>query len=309
MKAGFGQKDKNPEAEKLITDAHIKAVKDFGQEADIIGFHGQTTYHDPDHGVTVQIGDGQRLAQEVGIDVVYDFRSADVAAGGQGAPLIPLYHWARALQSDLELPAAIVNIGGVSNVTWIGEGPYDVLAFDCGPGNALMDDYMMKKYGEPFDKDGARAKAGAVENGLLDEFLEDPFFAAKPPKSLDRDHWTLDLVKDMSETHALTTLTVATVSAIVKAQDHFPAPVKSWIIAGGGRHNTTLMERFADQVTVPVNMVDTMKWDGDALEAEGFAYLAVRSLLGEPLSLPSTTGVPKPMVGGVFASHSQGESS
>ena len=184
VKAGFGQKDKNPEAEKLITDAHIKAVKDFGQEADIIGFHGQTTYHDPDHGVTVQIGDGQRLAQEVGIDVVYDFRSADVAAGGQGAPLIPLYHWARALQSDLELPAAIVNIGGVSNVTWIGEGPYDVLAFDCGPGNALMDDYMMKKYGEPFDKDGARAKAGAVENGLLDEFLEDPFFAAKPQSRL-----------------------------------------------------------------------------------------------------------------------------
>lgn len=298
VKAGFGKPDIDPEAEKIITDAHIKAVKDFGQEAEVIGFHGQTILHDPNNGKTVQIGDAARLAKETGIDVVYDFRSADVAAGGQGAPLIPLYHWGLVLGAkNIPLPAVVINIGGVANITWINHD--DVIAFDCGPGNALINDFMVKRKKKFFDEDGKLAAAGAVDRSVLDLYLEDAFFEKAPPKSLDRDHWNIGHVMDLSDEYGAATLTALTAEGIAQGYRQLPERPKSQFVAGGGRHNKEMMERLGKLIG-PVKSVDDVGWDGDALEAQGFAYLAVRSLAGAPISLPKTTGVPKPMTGGLL---------
>ena len=290
------------EAAQVVTAAHIRALESLGWEADVIGFHGQTIFHDPAAGETVQIGDGAALARAIGIDVVCDFRSADVAACGQGAPLLPLYHQARVRAAGLAFPTAILNIGGVGNVTWLGSPSVSggILAFDTGPGNALIDDFVKVRTGASFDIDGALARAGEVDARILAALLSSSYFREKPPKSLDRDMWNVALVSALSDADGAATLSAFTVEAIKIAAMFFPAGPKQWFVCGGGRHNGFMMESLRAALGVSVQSVDALGWNGDALEAEGFAYLAVRSLQGLPLSVPNTTGVPVAQTGGVL---------
>lgn len=268
-------------------------------DIDLVGFHGQTLYHDPANGFTWQIGNGAMLARLTGIDVINDFRAADVAAGGQGAPLIPLYHQARAGADNLERPVAILNIGGVSNITYLGESG-EIIAFDTGPGNALLDDWVKRHLGRPYDENGMLARQGQADEGLLKKLLAHAYFRAAPPKSLDRDQWDTSLYRHLNAADGAATLAEFTIRAVAKALDHLPQPPKAWYVTGGGRHNPVLMEGLARIFNVKVRPVDDLGWDGDALEAEGFAYLAVRSRLGLPLSVPTTTGVRAPVSGGIY---------
>lgn len=287
-------------AERAMTLAHAAAVAElrrrFPGPVDLIGFHGQTIDHDPASRRTWQIGDGGLLAVETGIDVIADFRSADVAAGGQGAPLLPLYH--AALAHDLKKPVAILNIGGVANITFIGAEEESLLAFDTGPGCALLNDWVKCHTGEEYDRDGALAAAGVVDEGVVAAYLKDEYFNRTPPKSLDRNHWNTEKFSGLSVEDGAATLTAFTVQAIAKARDHLPQAPLSWYVTGGGRLNPAMMDGLRRVLNVPVAPVDDLGWDGDAMEAEGFAYLAVRSDLGLPLSLPGTTSVPQPMRGG-----------
>lgn len=290
------------EAEALMTDAHARIIHDLlsltqmnADQVDMIGFHGQTIFHDPANRFTWQIGDGARLAQKTGITVINDFRSADVAAGGQGAPLIPVYH--AALSTGLARPVAILNIGGVANVTFIDDNN-DVLAFDVGPGNALVNDWIRRHTGAEYDHDGEYALAGQVDHAVLSGLVQSPFFAVRPPKSLDRDAWTADVVQGLSLQDGAATLSAFTVRGVALALDYLSQKPAAWYVTGGGRLNPAMMDGLRQALGVPVETVDTLGWDGDALEAQGFAYLAVRSHLGLPLSFPTTTGVGEPMCGG-----------
>ncbi len=292
------------ETERMITERHVDAVDAFLQDTginasqiDIIGFHGQTVFHQPAQNLTVQIGDGAALAQRCGIEVVCDMRAADVAAGGQGAPLAPAYH--RALAARLpDLPAAFVNIGGVANVTWIGRGG-DLLAFDTGPGNALLDDWAMQHLNCPIDQDGALARSGRLNEDILHNYLAHAYFDAPVPKSLDRGSFTLDPVSSLSPSDGAATLAHFTASSIVHAAAWFPTPPQTWVVSGGGRRNRFLMELLAWYAETPVVPTEAIGCDGDAIEAEAWGYLAVRSLKHLPLTYPSTTGVPKPLTGGL----------
>ena len=301
-----------------LTLAHEDAVRTlclenglaFG-EIHILGFHGHTILHEPiihepgmpksgppaaGPGRTWQIGDGPLLARRIGIDVITDFRSADVAAGGQGAPLAPLYH--AALAQEIERPVAVLNIGGMANVTYIGEGGA-LLAFDTGPGNALIDDWTRCEAGLDFDADGALGRAGTVDGRVLAAYLERPWFAYPPPKSLDRLNFDIDSCAGLSPADGAATLTALTAETAARAARHFPEPVRRWLVTGGGRRNPTLMAALGQATGAEVAPVEAVGWDGDALEAQAFAYLAVRVLAGLPLSLPDTTGVNAPMPGGV----------
>lgn len=296
------------EVEDAITRAHAVAVSRLldilevsAGEIDVIGFHGHTILHRPDARKTRQIGDGAALARMTGIDVVGDFRSADVAAGGQGAPLAPLFH--RALATGLEKPLAVLNLGGVGNVTWLGPSEPDILAFDTGPGNALLDDWAERHTGRAVDQDGVLAALGEADSQALARLLSDPYFTGPPPKSLDRDHFagTAETVlAGMSAENGAATLVAFTTAAVAQAGADFPVPVKRWLVCGGGRHNPVLMAALGARLSGPVDPVEAVGWQGDALEAQAFAYLAVRSLAGLPITMPTTTGGPRPMTGGVF---------
>ncbi|HSR71438.1 MAG TPA: anhydro-N-acetylmuramic acid kinase, partial [Kiloniellales bacterium] len=264
----------------------------------VVGFHGHTILHDPAARRTRQIGDAGALAAALGIDVVHDFRSRDVAAGGQGAPFAPLYHAARAV--GLERPLAVLNIGGVANVTWIGPDPDSILAFDTGPGNALLDDWAERNTGRPIDRDGALARAGRVDRGVLERLLDHPYFGWPPPKSLDRDAFDPAPVAALAPADGAATLTAFTAAAVAAALRHLPAPPRRWLVTGGGRHNPALMVGLEAWLQAPVEPVEAVGWEGDALEAQAFGYLALRALDGLPLSLPGTTGVPEPTGGGVL---------
>lgn len=293
------------EVEKELTERHAHAVQSLlakagraAREVAIVGFHGQTLHHAPERRQTWQIGDGALLARLAGIEVVNDFRSADVAAGGQGAPLVPVYH--AALAGELPKPVAVLNIGGVANVTWIGRDG-SLLAFDTGPGNALLDDWVLQHTGRHADLNGALARQGRVDAVALGRLLSDPFFAVTPPKSLDRQHFkelAAAALATLSPADGAATLVGFTALAVGRAQPHFPEPVREWLVCGGGRHNPALMGALRAEMPVPVRSADEAGWDGDALEAQAFAFLAVRSLRGLPLSFPTTTGVPRPMPGG-----------
>lgn len=300
---------------EALTDRHADAVEALLARAgstgtgpasiDVIAFHGQTVWHDPEHRETIQIGDPQRLADRLRLPVVADFRTADVQAGGQGAPLVPLYH--QALAAELEKPLAVVNLGGVANVTWIGQeigrgiGPgRQILAFDTGPGNALIDDWVRATAGAAFDTDGRLAQAGQADRGRLDRWLEHPYFRQPPPKSLDRDAFAglLAELHGLGAADGAATLAAFTAATIGRARTFLPQLPRRWLLAGGGRHNGVLAALIAEAVAAPVAPVEAVGWRGDALEAEAFAFLAVRSLKGLPLSLPGTTGVPAPQRGG-----------
>lgn len=286
-----------------VTDAHAEAVTDFCTRAgidpadvDVVGFHGQTVYHDPMAGITCQLGDGARLAAKLGICVVNDFRSADVAAGGEGAPLAPLYH--AALAKPLEPPICVLNLGGVGNLTWISPDG-GIVAFDTGPANALVDDWVYEKTGQRMDEDGRIARQGRVDYDALQTLLANDYFEAPYPKSLDRDHFDPSPVAGLSLEDGAATLIAFSAGAVAKAQEMLPALPQRWLVTGGGRHNPVMMAALRSLLDRPVEPVEAVGWSGDAMEAQAFAYLAVRTLYGLPLSLPSTTGVMQPMTGGV----------
>jgi anhydro-N-acetylmuramic acid kinase len=292
--------------EEAVTDAFTAAIDAFirregldHRAIGLIGNHGQTVWHNPAKRFTRQLSDGRRMAKALGIPVVDDFRTADVKAGGQGAPLVPLYH--AALASGLAQPVMVLNLGGVANVTYL-DGD-TIIAFDTGPASALIDDLMLKRFGLPYDAGGRIAREGRVDAGVLASLMALPFFEAKPPKSLDRNEFHLRArATDALEEHdAAATLTAFTIEATAAALGHVPKAPGRWLVTGGGRHNQSIMQGLRERLAVPVEPVETVNWNGDLLEAQCFAYLAVRSRLGLPLSLPTTTGVPVPLPGGRFS--------
>ena len=316
IRAVFGVKNRRDpkllDAEKLVTFKHIEAVEELLRETgrrakdiDVIGFHGQTVYHAPMDRITIQIGGGDMMARECRIDVVDDFRIDDVKACGEGAPLAPVYHAARMADAKVELPVAVLNIGGVANVTWIGEGEGNMIAFDTGPGNALMDDWIKARTGKPFDEDGRYAAHGTPIESMLREWAAHPYFSRKPPKSLDRDQWYIAALgqvtqnmQSISTEDGAATLLRFTGDMIARSADLMPAKPKAWYACGGGRHNKALMKHLNEKLDGAVKTVDDLGWNGDATEAECFGYLAVRKLLDLPISFPGTTGVIQPMAGG-----------
>ena len=298
-------------AERVVTAAHIDAVTTFlaangltAQDVAVIGFHGQTVFHAPARGLTVQLGDGLALARAVGVPVVYDFRAADVAAGGEGAPLVPIYHAGLVARSGLDRPVAVLNLGGVANLTFVGRPPGgedDLLAFDCGPGNALLDDWCRTRTGRPVDADGRLAAAGTVDERLLADLLAHPFFARPAPKSLDRNAFSAAAVERLSTEDGAATLTAFTAAAVAAGLALLPEPPRSLVVAGGGAHNPTMLAMIAARTGTPLVAADEIGWSTDFLEAQAFAHLAVRHLEGLPLSFPGTTGVRRPTCGGVLA--------
>jgi anhydro-N-acetylmuramic acid kinase len=295
------------EAERLVTLAHAEAVAAFNaqnhiaaEDIDIVGFHGQTVLHRPDRKLTVQIGDAKALAKAIHIPVMHDFRAADVEAGGQGAPLVPVYHRALAQSLGREGPIALVNIGGVSNVTYI-DGD-TLIACDTGPGNALLDDFMFRLTRQSFDCDGQMAAQGAPDEAWVARALELPFFALPPPKSLDRNDFAGLNLSEVLPADGAATLTAFTAAAIARIAPLLPKPPKSWIVAGGGARNHTMMRMLRQRLApATVEAADALGWSSDAIEAQAFGFLAARGMKGLPLSYPATTGVSMPMTGGIIA--------
>jgi anhydro-N-acetylmuramic acid kinase len=296
-------------AEAAVNDAHAKAVATFlaanglrRRDIAVVGFPGQTVLHRPDRRLTIQIGDGRMLAARLGIPVVYDFRAADIAAGGEGAPFSPIYHRAVALRLGLEPPVVVLNIGGVANVTYV-DGD-TLIACDAGPGNALLDDFVRLRTKKPLDTDGHMAQSGRVDRDAIARLLKHPFFAKSPPKSLDRNEFRgwVGVTFDGRVEDGAATLTALTAAAVARIVPLLPRVPKTWIVSGGGARNPTMMRMLAERLTpARVQTADDVGWSIDALEAQAFAYLAVRSLRGLPISLPATTGVPRPLCGGVLA--------
>ncbi|MBO6716437.1 MAG: anhydro-N-acetylmuramic acid kinase [Rhizobiaceae bacterium] len=298
------------EAEAALTEAQANAVKAFlarhgFKAADIaaIGFHGQTVLHRaPANGVagcTRQLGDGPLMARITGTDVVYDFRSADVAAGGQGAPLAPSYHRAMLKRIGAGPETAILNLGGVANITWC-DGD-TVVGFDTGPANAPVNDWVRSHTGADMDRDGEIAATGTVDEDRLTDLLRHPWLAQSYPKSLDRFDFPAAMADGKSLADGAALLTAFSASAVGKALDLLPKRPKRLVVCGGGRRNPTLMLEIAKRARVDAVPAEQVDLRGDAVEAECFAYLAIRSLRGLPQSYPLTTGVSAPMAGGVLA--------
>lgn len=298
--------------EQDLTLKHADAVKKLLAQADmshkevrVVGFHGQTVAHRPHEHMTWQIGNGALLAEKTGIDVVCDFRRRDMAAGGEGAPLVPLYQ--AALARHMELPITVLNIGGIANVTWIGRSEntgydvmaLDIMAFDTGPGNVLLNEWARKATGQECDTDGKLALAGKADQAMIDTMLKDKFFNRHPPKSLDRNYFGFDALVGLSKEDGAATLTEFTAAAVEKGAAFFPVPSKQWFVSGGGRHNPALMAALKRRFK-QVYPVESLGWAGGALEAQAFAFLAMRSLKKLPLSLPTTTGAAKAITGGAL---------
>jgi len=307
IRAGFG-KLAGPEvdaAAEMVETAHAELLDSF-EGYEVIGFHGQTLTHLPDQGTTVQAGNGALLSEVLGRTVVWDFRSSDMELGGQGAPLAPFYHWALARHIGARAPLCFLNLGGVGNITWVDPGADSpdadgaCLAFDTGPANALIDDLVQARLGERYDRDGALTLAGSVDAGALEAMMSARYFAKIPPKSLDRNDFSdwSGLVAGLSDADAAATLAAGTAAAVAKALIHFPAEPAAFLVTGGGRLNPGLMKALATAVPSPVKPVEDMGLNGDMLEAQAFAYLAVRVLRGLPTSAPGTTGVAAPVGGG-----------
>lgn len=296
--------------ERELTLRHAEAAKSFlaslsGEFArvDLVGFHGQTVLHRPERGLTVQIGDGPLLARELGIDVIHDMRANDMEHGGQGAPLAPAYHAALARALDLELPAVFVNIGGISNVTCVPRTG-DPIAFDCGPGNMLIDQFVQARTGIAFDENGSIGAGGRVIDEVAKAILADPFFDRPPPKSLDRADFAMDAAAGLPVADGARTLAAVTARAIFRAREHLPGTPASWVICGGGRRNPNIvgeLRRLAGDSGGRVVTADEIGLDGDAVEAEAWAYLAIRSHRGLALTFPTTTGCSVPVSGGIRA--------
>ena len=292
---------------RRLTGRHAEAVQRLRAEAaraglgepELLGFHGQTVLHRPAEGVTWQIGDAALLRRLTGVPVAWDFRSADVAAGGQGAPLVPVVH--AAFAHALPKPLAVLNLGGVGNVTWIGADG-ELVAFDTGPANGPLDDWARRTIGTAFDRDGALALAGTADATVLGRMMDHPYLAAPPPKSLDRLEFDRALaeagLEGLSPADGAATLVAFAALCVAAAARHLPGRPLQWLVTGGGRRNPALMKALASALEPPVRPVEVVGWDGDALEAQAFGVLAARVTRGLPLSFPGTTGVPHPMPGG-----------
>jgi anhydro-N-acetylmuramic acid kinase len=308
----LSQRDARPgvlgAAERAVTIAHAEAVAAFiaqnritSGDIDIVGFHGQTVLHRPAQKMTVQIGDASALARAIHMPVMHDFRAADVAAGGQGAPFVPVYHRALVQSLDREGPVVVVNIGGVSNITYI-DGADALIACDTGPGNALLDDFMFHVTGRPFDDAGQMAAQGKVDEAWVAQALQHPFFARLPPKSLDRNEFSALVLRDIPAADGAATLTALTAAAIAAIVPLLPKAPQSWIVTGGGARNLTMVRMLREKLApARVETADTLGWSADAMEAQAFGFLAARGLKGLPLSYPTTTGLAIPLTGGVIA--------
>lgn len=308
--AGFG-KWSGPEvaaAAEVIEAAHLAILRGY-DDVDVIGFHGQTLAHAPRQQGTLQVGDGALLADELGVPVIWDFRSADVQLGGEGAPLAPFFHHACARYAGLTGPVAFLNLGGVGNLTWVDPGilrpeaPGALLAFDTGPANAPLNDLMQARLGLAFDEGGKQAAKGTVELGALELFLAEPYFARMPPKSLDRNDFAemVALVGELSDADAAATLTAMCAAGVAEAMQHCPRPPERVLVTGGGRQNPVLMQMLAVSLDCPVVPIEEIGLDGDMLEAQAFGYLAVRVARGLPTSCPGTTGVSAAVGGGTIS--------
>lgn len=306
--SGFGHWQGDPGIEELsemIETAHAEALSPFG-DAQLIGFHGQTLAHDPDNGRTHQCGNGHVLAEVLKTPVVWDFRTADMEMGGQGAPLAPFFHFACAKLTNAERPLAFLNLGGVGNITYVDpskerpEDPGALLAFDTGPANAPINDLMLSRRGLPWDEDGALASEGEVDEGIVSDFLEYDYFYREPPKSLDRNDFPdiLQLVEVLDDADACATLTAIAAASAARGLRHCPEMPEGVLVTGGGRKNPMLMSMLSLLMDCPVAPVEDAGLDGDMLEAQAFAYLAVRVKYGLPTSAPGTTGCHAPVVGG-----------
>lgn len=309
LKAALGQWS-GPEVEAaadVILSEHIAALT--GIDADLVGFHGQTLAHAPRQQGTLQVGNGAALANALGIPVVWDFRSADVELGGEGAPLAPFYHFALAKHIGARAPIAFLNLGGVGNITYVDpikDQPTDdgaLLAFDTGPANAPMNDLVSMRLGLPFDKDGVLARKGEVENGALELFLAEPYFSRMPPKSLDRNDFSemIGLVSELSDADAVATLSGMCAASVLAGMSFFPKSPSRVLVTGGGRKNPVLMDMLKAALDCAVDPVEAVELDGDMLEAQAFAFLAARVVRGLPTSCPSTTGVRAAVGGGVLS--------
>ena len=291
-------------AAQVVDRAHAEVLGRF-EDVALVGFHGQTLAHAPRGRGTLQVGDGQALAEALGVPVVWDFRSADVEMGGEGAPLAPFFHFACARWIGAERPVCFLNLGGVANLTWVDprkgapEEEGALLAFDTGPANAPLNDLLRERQGIDFDEDGRIAREGEVENGALELFLAEPYFARMPPKSLDRNDFSemVGLVRELSDADAAATLTAMCAAGVAAGMEHCPEPPERVLVTGGGRHNPVLMEMLRVSLDCPVMAVEEVGLDGDMLEAQAFAYLAVRVARGMATSCPGTTGV-RALVGG-----------
>lgn len=296
-------------AESMVTSKHADCVQTFAEangiklsSVDAIGFHGQTVLHRPEQQLTVQLGDGWGLSAALGVPTVYDFRAADMDSGGQGAPLVPVYHRALALRAGLPLPAAFVNIGGIANVTFVPEGPAEgLIAFDAGPGNCLIDDWALRHTGEPMDRDAKLAMAGKVDRQTLAALISHPYFKQPAPKSLDRGTFTLDLIGDLSPGDGAATLTAFTVAGIAAAAHQLPAHPRIWIVTGGGARNPHMFEGLRRVLGVNTVTADEAGFSTDFMEAQAFAYLAARRMKELPSTFAGTTGVSEPAVCGLSA--------
>ncbi|MFT5508496.1 MAG: anhydro-N-acetylmuramic acid kinase [Hyphomicrobiaceae bacterium] len=291
------------DVEQELTEHNATAVLGFlrdlrlsAADIDLISFHGQTVLHRPEQRLTVQIGCGPQLAALVGTDVIYDLRATDVAAGGQGAPLAPAYHRAMAAKLDSG-PIAVLNIGGVANVTFI-DSDGGLTAFDTGPGNALLDDFVFARTGDGCDENGCYSGAGTVNDAVLAELMGDAYFTAPPPKSLDRNHFAAGRLSTLVLEDGAATLAAFTVEAVAVSAQHAAEKPRRWMVCGGGRHNPTIMAGLGKRLGADVLTAEAAGFDGDAVEAEAWAYLGVRSKLGLPITFPGTTGVPQAMTGG-----------
>ena len=300
-----------PEASAAIAHEHFEAAAEFlaanglvWSDLDLIGMHGQTVLHERPQagrvGRTVQLGDGEWLARETGVPVAFDFRAADVAAGGEGAPLAPIYHLARARASGLEAPLAVLNVGGVANITFW-SGADEIAAFDTGPGNGMIDLLIQARGAGRYDAGGKYASVGRVDEGVLLSLLSHTYFDAPPPKSLDRYDFSLEPLDKLELEDAAATLVAFTAEALRRGLDLMDGTPTELVVCGGGRHNPELMKAFAELLPVPITTAEDHGWRGDSIEAEAIAYLAARTQRGLPITFPKTTGAPRPMTGGRIA--------
>ena len=295
-------------AEAVVEAAHVEVLRGLTGAA-LVGFHGQTLAHEPHGRGTHQAGCGARLAQALGLPVVWDFRSADVRLGGEGAPLAPFYHFACARWIGAARPLAFLNLGGVGNLTWVDsrkgrpEEAGALMAFDTGPANAPINDLMRSRRGAVCDRDGALARRGRVARGALERFLDEPYFARMPPKSLDRDAFAemIALVGELDDADAAATLTAMAAAAVMRGMEHCPEPPERVLVCGGGRKNPVMMAMLGAALDCPVMPVEDAGLDGDMLEAQAFAHLAVRVARGLPTSCPGTTGVRAAVSGGTLS--------
>jgi anhydro-N-acetylmuramic acid kinase len=299
------------DAARAVAEEHIAAAEEFlaanslkWSDLDLIGMHGQTVLHErptaAGPGRTLQLGRADLVAAHSGVPTAFDFRTADVAAGGEGAPLAPIYHLARARASGLEAPLAVLNVGGVANVTLF-ERSGAITAFDTGPGNGMIDLLVQGRGAGRFDDGGRLAGAGTVDESALAQLLTHPYFAAPPPKSLDRYDFALTPLDGLSLEDAAATLVAFTAEGVGRALGHAKDAPQAMIVCGGGRHNPRIMAALQARLPLEVLAAEQVGWRGDAIEAEAFAYLAARTLKGLPISFPGTTGVKAPMTGGRIA--------